>query len=166
MPADIELLEATEKHDMMKFCALLHQSGELNDVPVQDHRRDRGKTHLPKKPNLVGGPAFLTPDQTELLKTSADMSEDAVFWVLTGAGRRVARQKMSPLNPAVPSLSWFPTSVLEIQESFHVLWLTPRLLSLQCLQIWRPPVAVSTRPAGFLLTVTHVVRRSAGLRRR
>mmetsp|Transcript_47362 Transcript_47362/g.97742 ORF Transcript_47362/g.97742 Transcript_47362/m.97742 type:complete len:276 (+) Transcript_47362:85-912(+) len=53
VPADIELLQATEKHDMMKFCALLHQSGELNDVPVQDHRRDSGKTHLPKKPNLA-----------------------------------------------------------------------------------------------------------------
>ena len=69
VPADIELLEATEKHDMMKFCGLLHHYGKLNDVPVQDHRRDEGKSSLPKKPNLVGGPAFLAPDQTELLKT-------------------------------------------------------------------------------------------------
>ncbi|CAE7497783.1 ANKRD6 [Symbiodinium sp. CCMP2592] len=52
-PADIELQEATEKHDMMKFCALLHHSGELNDVPVQNHLRDRDKKHLPKKPNMA-----------------------------------------------------------------------------------------------------------------
>ncbi|CAE7878253.1 Psmd10, partial [Symbiodinium necroappetens] len=52
-PADVELLEATEKHDMMKFCGLLHHYGELNDVPVQDHRRDEGKSSLPKRPNLA-----------------------------------------------------------------------------------------------------------------
>ncbi|CAE7497763.1 KCNB2 [Symbiodinium sp. CCMP2592] len=101
LPADDELLDAAEKGDMTRLCALIHHWDQLADVPVKDHRRDAGKTSLPKKPNLdAGAGAYSGLGMTPLLYAVKKNNKNMLY-ALLAAGATVDRANSEGETPLI-----------------------------------------------------------------